>query len=199
VNQVVVDERLGSRAGRLDRVRELLPMIADVRDATLATAVAEIWVEAWEESAWADVADVPKGLHGGAPTPRSLIEHVCAVTEGVVAYAACMETCHGWSHDRELLLAAALLHDTSKVVEYAPDDGRVVVSELGRLLQHGVWTAHKVLARDLGLELAHLIVSHTPVSRTTPSSVEGVILYYVDMLDSDVLSWHAGQSLILEK
>jgi HD domain len=197
--QIVVDQQGVSGDGRIERIRVLLPMISELRDEELASAVAGIWVEAWGESNWTDLADVPKGLRGGERTPRSLVEHVCAVAEGSLAYAVRMEACHGWAYDRELLLSAALLHDTSKVVEYASEGDRVVVSEIGRLLQHGVWTANRVLGRGLGLDLAHLIVSHTPMSRTTPQSVEGVVLYYIDMLDSDVMSWHAGDPLLLTK
>jgi len=184
---------------RAARVRELFPAIAEIGSDELQRAVVDIWVEAWDESAWSELADVPKGVYGGGPV-RSLVEHVTGVTAGALAYARCMEEVHGWSYDRDLLLAAALLHDTSKVVETEPGpDGTPVVSEFGRLVQHGVWTAQRVLERGLGLDLAHMIVSHTPVSRTKPLNPEGIILYYVDMLDSDVLSLHAQLPLLLSK
>jgi hypothetical protein len=185
--------------GRAERVRELFPLVAEIADADLQQAVVEIWVEAWDESEWPDVADAPKGVYGGGPV-RSLVEHVTGVAAGALAYARCMEEVHGWSYDRDLLLAAALLHDTSKVVETAPGpDGTPVVSEFGRLVQHGVWTAQRILNRGLGLDLAHMVVSHTPMSRTRPLNPEGIILYYVDMLDSDILSTHAHLPLQLSK
>lgn len=188
-----------TRADRLQRVRELLPAISRLDDETLEAAVEEIWLEAWDESAWADLAEVPKGVYGGKPSSRSLIEHVCAVTDGACAFAETMRAVHGWAYDRNLLLTAALLHDASKVVESEPGPDGVVVSDLGRLVQHGIWTAHRIMNRGMGLELTHLIVSHTPASRSKPLTVEGVILYYIDMLDSDILSWHSQQPLHLTK
>lgn len=185
---------------RVQRIRELLPAVAEISRPELRDAVLEIWAEAWEESEWADLAEVPKGVYGGGTPVRPLVEHVSGVVAGSLAFARCMEEVHGWSYNADLLLAAALLHDTSKVVETAPgQDGTPVVSELGRLLQHGVWTAQRVLNRGLGLELAHMVVSHTPMSKTKPSNPEGIILYYIDMLDSDILSLHAQLPLLLSK
>jgi hypothetical protein len=183
-------------SARADTILRLLPAIEQVSDPDLRTAVVEIWIEAWETSAWDDLEDVPKAIYAQGEIHCSLVEHVRAVTAGSIGFADAMEEIHGRPCDRDLLLSAALLHDASKVVESAPsEDGRPVVSEIGRMLQHGVWTAQRVLARGLRLELAHLIVSHTPMSKTTPLIVEGLILYYVDMLDSDVLSLHAGLPL----
>ena len=181
------------------RIHELLPYVDEITDRDLAASVVEIWVEAWDESRWDDLADVPKGIYSGG-TVRSLVEHVSGVTVGALAYASCMSEIHGWSLDHDLLASAALLHDTSKVVETEPGpDGVPVVSEFGLLVQHGVWTAQQILNRQLRLDLAHIVVSHTPMSRTKPLSPEGIILYYVDMLDSDILSLHAKLPLLLSK
>jgi hypothetical protein len=188
------------RKERIERIEALLPAIALIDDKAYHDAVVEIWAEAWEESEWTDLADVPKGVYAPPIQIRSLVEHVNGVTEGAVALADAMREVHGWSYDRDLLLTAALLHDTSKVVESAPGpDGYAVMSKLGRLLQHGVLTAQRVLERDLGLELAHMIVSHTPMSKSIPANLEGIALFYADMFDSDTLSVEAGLPLLIRK
>jgi hypothetical protein len=189
-----------SRAERIARVEELFPALARIGDPELRTAVTEIWVEAWETSGWLDLSDVPKGVYAGGRDVRPLVEHVRAVTEGVEALALKMHEIHGWELDVELLVTAALLHDTSKVVESTPGpEGSPVLSDAGRLLQHGVWTVQRVLQRDLSLELAHMVVSHTPMSKLLPQTKECLILYYVDMVDSDLLAMEAGLPLLLSK
>lgn len=186
---------------RFQRVEKLLPPLAGIVDPKLRIAIVEIWVEAWDESDWADLTDVPKGIYGRGSDVGSLIEHVLCVTEAAEALAEVLEASgRGWSVSRDLLLAGALLHDVSKVVESEPGpDGAPVTSAVGRMLQHGVWTAARVLRRDLDLELAHMIVSHTPRSKSVPATLEGLILYYADMMDSDALALSARLPLLIQK
>ena len=55
----------------------------------------------------------------------------------------------------------------------------------GRSIQHGVYTAHKVLQMGLPIELAHLIITHTHGSNVRANSFEASLLYYADFADSD--------------
>jgi hypothetical protein len=54
---------------RRDRVRELLPELQQISDEGLRDAVTEIWLKAWIESGWEDMASVPKNPRPPRPRP----------------------------------------------------------------------------------------------------------------------------------
>ena len=183
---------------RESQIRALLPEIAGIGDPALAKAVVDIWLEFWEMSAWDRLEDVPKNPKSLADRP--LLAHVRAVTQQAIATGRIVREQHGIAVDMDLLTVAALLHDVSKLLEYAPEAGTPGVStRYGTLIQHGVGTAASVLNRDLPLDLAHLIITHTTASGMPPRTIEAVILHYVDYADSDVLLMAEGRPLLLHR
>jgi hypothetical protein len=181
-------------------VRDVLPEVSHFQHAEMADVVVEIWGEAWADSSWTNLMDVPKGLtSAGDPVAESLVSHVRGVTLACLGCASALREVHGYEIDNDLLLAAALLHDASKVVELEPFADGVRYSEFGVNVQHGVWTANQLLKRDLPLSLTQIIISHTPMSKVVPKPIEGIVLYYADMLDSDAISLVNGYPLLLKK
>jgi putative nucleotidyltransferase with HDIG domain len=182
----------------LEYVSALFPEIEQISDPDLRARVIEIWIECWHESSWARIEDAPKNPNLG--TERRLHEHVRAVTQEAVATAQIVEERHGIAVDRDTLLAAALLHDVSKLVEYQPEpSGGAGKSPLGRLAQHAVYGAHKAWEKGLSEEIIHIIITHTHNSGVPPRTLEGVIVHYVDYLDTDALLFDAGGKLDLHK
>lgn len=161
----------------------VFPEIDRIEPPELRAKVVEIWVDAWRASSWDRIEDVPKN-----PTDESpLYLHVRSVVELASVSAEALARAQGTAYDPDLLLAAGLLHDVSKLVEMERDaTGAIVLTPIGRLIQHGVWTANACLQKGLSLELAHTIIAHTNASGTRPVSVEGVILRSTDFLDTDV-------------
>lgn len=91
---------------------------------------------------------------------------------------------HGCNFDEQRIIILGLLHDVDKVVEYVYDkDGKLVVSEIGRKIQHGVLTA--MLAREAGfdVDIQHLILTHTHDQNMKPMWKEGVLFNYADLCD----------------
>lgn len=180
------------------RIRALLPEIAEITNQALADTVVDIWQEFWGKSEWERLEHVPKNAK--SLSDRPLIAHVRAVTQQAISTGRIVQEQHGIAVDMDLLTAGALLHDVSKLIEYAPQLGTPVIStRYGKLIQHGVATASSVLNRDMSLDLAHLILSHTSASALPPQTIEAVILHYVDYADSDVLLMAAGQPLLLHR
>ena len=105
--------------------------------------------------------------------------------------AATFERFHSVRVNRDVLVAAALLQDASKLVEYALVDGKVVYSARGREFPHAFWAAHVALKHGVPDEICHIILSHTPQAAAFPRSLEGKILYYADQLD--VLAIHGDR------
>jgi hypothetical protein len=177
-------------------IRRLLPEIKDLQDRLLAGQVVQIWDEMWKESNWAQIEDCPKSLDAAA---YKLIPHVRSVTQGCMAMARSVTTNYAIPVQHDVLLAAALLHDASKLVEEEPEGAACKKTKLGMLIQHGAYTAHKALNLRLPLEIVHLILTHTHASGMLPKTIEGIILHYVDYGDSDVLLLAQGKKLLLRR
>ena len=120
-----------------------------------------------------------------------LMEHTLSVTEIALKVG---QTYPGV--DRDLLLAGALLHDIGKIETY---EYKTVIdfTDRGRLLGHIVIGAQIVSEQikalpdfpdELRDRLLHLILSHQgkleQASPVVPMTLEGLILYYADELDS---------------
>lgn len=172
---------------------ESLPELNLIGNESYREAVVQIWMEACTESEWDDIGAVPKSAE---VVEYSNLQHVRSVTLQSIACADVIESVHKIPVDRDILITAALLHDISKFLEYSQGGGK---TPHGKLMQHGVYTVHKAMQHDLPLEIQHLIVTHTGLSKIVPQTIEALILHYVDYLDSDVLLHVVGKSLFLKK
>jgi putative nucleotidyltransferase with HDIG domain len=170
---------------RLQSVREELPELQLIASQTLRDAVARIWVDCWLESRWPRLTDAPKSPL--EPAALSLVRHTRAVTRQALVAAEGARDAYGLDFDQDLLVAAALLHDVSKLVEWEPADGGARATRLGELVQHAVYAAHQAWRQALPLELVHVIVSHTDQSTTRPKTWEAELVRYADLLDSAAL------------
>lgn len=178
-------------------VRQLFPEVEEIADRELADKVVEIWGEIWKESTWRRIEDAPKNPEN-VPLHHTLVAHTRSVAQQAIAVARCVRERHKVEVNMDILIAGALLHDASKLLEYeAGADGQGHKAPFGKLVQHAIYGVHKAFAKGLPLEVVHLINSHTKQSRLHPATMEGVILHYVDYCDSDVLLQGAGQPLLL--
>lgn len=169
------------------------PELRDIADRALRDAVAEIWLEVLAESGWDALSDVPKHPYK-VPSSVKLVEHTRSTTQMAVAVAEVAERIQGIPFDRDLLIAAANLHDVSKLVEFEPSAEGGRASRFGRLVQHGVYGAHKMWTKGLPLEMVHNVIVHTETSRYQPQTWEAVIVHAVDALDSRALDLLHGNA-----
>jgi putative nucleotidyltransferase with HDIG domain len=182
-----------------DSIEAILPEVFLIKDEELRRAVIEIWEETLRESNWTDLEDVPKNAE--LPGTRKLAVHTRSVTQMALACATVIQERHEISFDQDKLIAAAILHDVSKLLENEPQEGNVDArkSQFGRLIQHGEFGAHKAWDKHLDIEIVHNILAHTRASRVMPSTWEAIIVHYVDYLDSDALLFTHGKKLLLTK
>lgn len=159
------------------RIRDLFPELAEFRDRGLAERVADLLAWFWRDSGWEDLEAVPYLVE--APE-ISLVTHVRFVARAALLLADLWTEMLGRSIDRDLLLAAALLHDASKPKEYERRERGYGKSEVGRKLTHAVYAAAIAMQRGLPLDLVHLVHSHTPMAAVEPQRVEGWILRAAD-------------------
>jgi len=102
--------------------------------------------------------------------------------------------------ERDILITGALLHDIGKIEEYGYDQGFIDFTDEGRLWGHISIGAQRVRAiieeiekeegfpGELKKEILHLILSHQGKlehgSPVLPQTLEAMILYYSDEMDS---------------
>jgi putative nucleotidyltransferase with HDIG domain len=185
-----------------DRVRELLPELQQIGDEALREAVTEIWLKAWVESGWEDIAVVPKNPSATRATAAvddawTLITHTRVVAQVAAASADIVAKLHGISYDLDAVIALALLHDVSKLLEYEGTDSSVAKSRFGDLIQHGVYGAFLAWQQDLPVEIVHGIIAHTPSSRSAPKTQEALIVRYADFISTDTLLLDVGEKLFI--
>ena len=165
----------------------LFPEVALIQDEELRAKVEAVWQELWQASDFASTDQLAT-----SPEIRYLhIPHNRAVVDMALAVASAFERFHGVKVDRDVLVAAALLQDASKLVEYTLIDGEVALSGLGREYPHAFHAAHVALKHGVPDAICHIILTHTPQAASFPTSLEGKILYYVDQLD--VLAIHGDR------
>jgi hypothetical protein len=165
----------------------LFPEVRTIQDADLRAKVEAVWQELWQKS---DFDSIDR-LATSPEIPYLHIPHNRAVVDMALAVASAFERFHGVKVDRDLLVAAALLQDASKLIEYTLTDGEVTLSALGREYPHAFWAAHTALKHGVPDEICHIILTHTPQSASFPATLEGKILYYVDQID--VLAIHGDR------
>lgn len=182
-----------SNAERRACVEELFPELNEISSPELRARVVDIWVECWSESEWERLEEAPR--YPG--TNQLLHTHVRAVTKHAIAVTDTLASLHDIHADRDTVVAAALLHDTSKLLEYAPDgDGAKYATPL---IQHGAYTGHKAWKYSLPETLIHAIMSHTRESNLPPKTLEAAIVCYVDRADADFLRFSLGQPMKISR
>jgi len=167
-----------------EQVLATFPELQEIADADLRAAVVDIWREVLDESDWSSLDEVPKHPLK-LPASSTLVTHTRAVTQMSLAIAETVERVRGISYDRDQLIAAANLHDVSKLLEFEPSETGGTASRFGYLIQHGFYGAHKMWEKGLPLEMVHNVIAHTLTSRYVPQTWEAVIVHYADYLDSD--------------
>jgi putative nucleotidyltransferase with HDIG domain len=171
---------------------ELFPSIRLIQAKTLRVAVVSTWRTSLEDSPYDDPHDVPQNP---ILLRRSLCLHVNEVAErSLEMYVAAMET--GVNVDRDVLLAAVLLHDVDKPSLYRVVDGEFAWADGRGSDDHGPLGARLALANGIPERVAQLIAYHSPFSPHGPDagSAESTILHYADLTASDIAMLACGQT-----
>jgi len=187
-------------------IEALFSELREIKDPRLRGAVAEIWCETAAEMKWDTLEEIPKNTE--EERGRSLIGHIKGVTAMALAICEAAKSLHGKEYDKDAMIAASLLHDVSKLVEYEPDSEKPTTantpragrpSHLGKNVQHAVYAAHKMLNKGLSLELVNLVIAHTHASGVRGKTWEAAALFYADFADSDAGLSDAKATLYSER
>jgi hypothetical protein len=175
----------------VEHVRSLLPELSLIRDPRVAEAVATIWAYLWRASQYEQLEDAPVSPD---LRKRRLIDQVRCVTMIAVDTARRLKEYHGIETNQDHVVAAGLLLDASKLVEYFPDDADVLArTRIRNLLPHSYLSAEAARQLNLPDEIVHLVLYHTPRVLLNPSMVEAIVLQGADLTAVDCLYFDSGK------
>jgi putative nucleotidyltransferase with HDIG domain len=169
-----------------EKIKELLPELTEIEDGPLRAKVLAVYEAALERGGWRpeDMARLPSTLLMDPP-PATYAEHTRAVTRCAVAVADVMGSTYGGrlNINRDHLVAAGLLHDVGKLLEYREEGGRFVKSELGRMLRHPFSGA--ALCYEFGLPAAvvHVVATHAREGEGARATPEAIIIHHADFIN----------------
>ena len=176
-------------------LKEFEPFLQQVSSEKMRDAVRAIWEDLFEQSEWKDIYDVPSEL---SPVAIPLVQHSCNVASYVIGLADVYGPAYadkGMTFDKDTLITGALLHDVSKLLEFRPTIGGAERTELGRLYGENFFGINQAMAKDLSLEVLHILASDPVKTKTPPDTSEALLVYFADRIDMDVRNLRAGRPL----
>ncbi len=176
----------------LSALLQMFPELSNIRNQAWAQAAVSVWGEVLERSDWKAVQDARFSI--GAKE-ISLLGHTRAVLNHALDIADSLKAVHGRDVplDRDALITGCILHDVDKLLALAPDgDGGCVPTDIGYDFQHGFYSAYYAEKAGLPANIVTMIINHTAFSRMMPATLEGVILFFADMADAEVIKYTYG-------
>jgi len=164
-----------------DAIRATFPEVDAIEDDDLRAGVADAWATAAAENEVEDLTAVP----WLPPTQRELglddeglVDHVRDVTACAVSLAETLQERRADSlpPDLDTVVAGALVHDVSKLAEFAGMEETAVYDLLG----HPYYGVHAVAAAGLPVEYAHIVLSHTSRTTVEPAFLEAELIRRAD-------------------
>ncbi|RLI08793.1 dihydroneopterin 2',3'-cyclic phosphate phosphodiesterase, partial [Candidatus Bathyarchaeota archaeon] len=118
--------------------------------------------------------------------PGGLVQHTIATVRLALALCDVVEQVYGAEVDRDVVLAAAILHDVMKAPCYRElEDGSYRLSQLGERLDHVSLAVAELARRGFPLEVLHAVAAHHaehgPIS---PKTLEALVVHLADLADS---------------
>lgn len=169
-------------------IRAALPEIDQVEDPVLRDQILQVWDLFWAEGDHRELAEAP--FSPSIPGER-LIPHVRAVTRAAMALLPIMAEFHPMPIHRDNLLAAALLHDVSKLVELSASGSYTF---LGKRYPHSFLSVEQCRRLGLPEDVIHLIATHSPKIHMEPVLAEGDILHHADMISFALIKRRNGMN-----
>lgn len=163
-----------------------LPEIGDLSQG-VREAVVRTWLSFLGESSYPTIRSAPAlaGIPG-----YDLAAHTRHVAQNALALAERMAAFQGIDFDRDDLLAAALTHDASKLVErWGPEGER---TELGDALLHAQIGGVRCLEMGLSHRVAYMVSHHPytpPHVHIRPKYVEMILLTWADLTAVDAIAF----------
>jgi putative nucleotidyltransferase with HDIG domain len=174
-------------------VRSWFPEIDEIEDRALRRSCAAILEHCIRAGGWEQPDDLPF-LPELAGTPFDNVTHTRDVAATALALAGPLTERLAAIVPRDRVLAAALLHDASKWVEYEPDGrGGARLSARGRDLPHPGAAVAKALELGLPEDVVNAIAAHSPFNAVPTATAVAVVVHHADMVVMDAVLLGLGR------
>ncbi len=160
-----------------EAIRKAFPLIEKIEDAGVRNGVIRAWFIAWKESSFKTLEEAPFGMD--APFD-SLVKHSSAAASGAYAMGKQLQEEYGVKLNLDYVIAGALLHDLDKIISYERKGDKVQQSALGAQIVHGAYGGHIALLAGLPMEIAYIIMAHSPSVNVELRSPEGQLISYAE-------------------
>ncbi len=174
-----------------EKIFELFPEIAEIRDSEIQDKVIACWEEAVAYRGWTieELKKIPFTLLA-ENVNIGFIEHVRTCCHMALACNDVLDDAYGDRKtpvNRDYLIAGSLLADVGKLFEYEKKNGEIIKSDFGAKLRHpfsGVGLAFKY---GLPPEVMHIIAVHSKEGAGEKRSPEAIIFHHVDFIDFELI------------
>lgn len=165
-----------------DDLAAVFPAVDDIENDDLRAGVHEAYALALAETAWDDIREVPwlpdEQQRLGLPDETN-VDHVNEVTTLAAGMADDLLAARpDIDLDRDFVVAGALLHDVSKLYEFAP--GADAGTDYYDLLGHPHVGVYVCEAAGIPVELSHIVLSHTGRTTVEPATLEAEVVKRAD-------------------
>lgn len=119
---------------------------------------------------------------------KGLIVHTASTTKLALDLAQLMEDIYRVKVDRDVIIAASLLHDLFKFATYSSIfPGKYSRSKLGERLDHLTLITGELYARKFPLDVIHAVAAHHgdggPIE---PRTIEALLIHMADRTDAEI-------------
>ncbi|MFC7098172.1 HD domain-containing protein [Halobaculum marinum] len=173
---------------------DVFPSLDDIADPDLREGVVDAYAVALGDTEWTGLREVPwlpdEQARLGLPD-ESNVDHVNEVTalatgmtDDLLARRPDLDL------DRDLVVAGALLHDVSKLYEFAPGEtGADAGTPYYDLLGHPHVGVYVCEAAGLPVEVSHVVLSHTSRTTVDPATLEAEVVKRADEVAAAAIRW----------
>ncbi|MBM5805285.1 MAG: HD domain-containing protein [Candidatus Verstraetearchaeota archaeon] len=133
---------------------------------------------------------------------KGLIIHTVAMTKLALNLSDILEEIYGVRADRDVVIAASLLHDLFKYITYTEIyPGKYGRSKLGERLDHLSLITGELYTRKFPLDVIHAVVAHhgdgSPIE---PRTIEALLVHMADRTDAEIndKAFFAAKDIIRE-
>jgi putative nucleotidyltransferase with HDIG domain len=173
-------------SGQFVKARSLFPELANISDPELRGNCEGLLNDCLALGPWQDPASMPF-IRDPAAAAVDNVMHTRAVVAAACAMARALAETMDVRVDPDSVVCAALLHDASKWLEFAPaeDGAGTEYSALGKMLTHPNIAVALAAYRRLPEDIVHAIAAHSPRSKVPTDSPLAVIIHHADAAAAD--------------
>lgn len=164
------------------QVIDAFPELDEITDERLRTKVIQVWVDALEASDFDTLTDVPRSWTDPEEVNATLVPHIREATRCAIVLTDTLSELHDHDLDRDGIVATALVHDVSKLIEMSEEG-------FNDLIQHPHYAVHLLAAAGFPPEYQHIVLSHSTNTAVEPQTFEARIVEIGDRIATDSLWW----------